>query len=59
MAFFFLRRKRDATPGAKGRFDPVDAGKTIGAQTLLALRQEDLTAITLGRQKKPEEGLKK
>jgi hypothetical protein len=59
MAFVFPRRKRDATPGAKGRFDPVDAGKATGAQTLLVLRQEDLTAITLGRQKKPEEGLKK
>jgi hypothetical protein len=58
MAFVFPRRKRDTTPGAKGRFDPVDAGKTTGAQTLLALWQEGLTAITLGRQKKLEEGLK-
>jgi hypothetical protein len=59
MAFVFPRRKRDAAPGAKRRFDPVDAGKATGAQTLPALRQEGLTAITLGRQKKLEEGLKK
>jgi hypothetical protein len=58
MAFVFPRRKGDATPGAKGRFDPVNAGKTTGAQTLLALRQEGFAAITLGRQKKLEEGLK-
>ena len=59
MAFVFPRHKRDATPGAKGRLDPVDAGKATGAETLLAFRQEGLTAITLGRQKKLEEGLKK
>jgi hypothetical protein len=59
MAFVYPRNKRNATPGAKGRRDPMDAGKAIGAETLLTFMQEGPAAITLGRQKKLEEGLKK
>ena len=59
MALVFPRNKRNATSGAKGRLNPVDAGKATGAETLLTFMQKGPTAITLGRQKKLEEGLKK
>jgi hypothetical protein len=59
MALVFPRNKRNATPGAEGRLDPVDAGKATGAETLLPFVQKGPTAITLGRQKKLEESLKK
>ncbi len=51
--------KRNAAPGAEGRFDPVNGGKAVGAETLLLLGQKRLAAITLGRQKKLEEGVEK
>jgi hypothetical protein len=50
-------RKRNAAPGAKGRFNPVEAGQAAAAKPLLAFGQEGFTAVTLGGQKKLKQGL--
>ena len=57
MVLVLLGYKRNAAPGAEGRFNPVDTGKTASAKTLLAFGQEGFAAVTLRRQKKLEEGL--